>query len=195
MRPIFVFDRIKKQGHKGCVLWLTGLPASGKSTLAHEVEARLFEMDKRTYVLDGDNIRHGLNRDLGFTPENRTENIRRVGEVAKLFVDAGIIVITAFISPYRTDRQKARALMAADEFVEVYVKCSQEVCEQRDPKGMYKKARQGEIKDFTGITAPYEAPEHPELIVDTENHDIDECVGEILKYLEKKKIFHPGVMR
>ncbi|MFQ5900057.1 MAG: adenylyl-sulfate kinase [Thermodesulfobacteriota bacterium] len=181
-------DRIKKHGQKGCVIWLTGLSGSGKSTLAHEFEARLFEMNKRTYVLDGDNIRHGLNKDLGFSPEDRKENIRRIGEVAKLFAEAGIIALTAFISPYRKDRDEVRKLMVDGEFIEVYVKCSLEECENRDPKGMYKKARAGEIKSFTGITAPYETPDKAEIVVDTEKHGLNKCVQDLIDYLERNKL-------
>ncbi len=183
-------DRENKQGHRGCVVWFTGLSGSGKSTLAHELEARLFEMGARCYVLDGDNVRHGLNSDLGFSPEDRKENIRRIGEVARLFADAGVIALTAFISPYRRDRERARSIMNDGDFVEIYVKCSLEECERRDPKGMYKKARSGEIKEFTGISAPYEPPENCELIVDTETHNIDECIDSIIRYLREKGILH-----
>lgn len=181
-------DRERRQGHKGCVVWFTGLPASGKSTIAHELEVRLFEMGVRTYVLDGDNIRHGLNSDLGFSPEDRRENIRRIGEVAKLFADAGVIAITAFISPYRRDREKARRLLKDGDFIEVYVKCSLEECERRDPKGMYEKARRGEIREFTGVSAPYEPPENCELTVDSENHTIEECVSRVIQYLGERGI-------
>lgn len=187
-------DRIKKQGHKGCVVWLTGLPSSGKSTLAHEIEARLFESGMRTYVLDGDNIRHGLNKDLGFSPEDRKENIRRIGEVAKLFADAGVITITAFISPYKEDRNTVRRLLDDGEFIEVYIKCSLQECERRDPKGLYKKARKGEIKDFTGISAPYEVPENPELVVDTENHSVQECVDRVIEYLDRAGILNTNAL-
>ena len=178
-------DREKKQGHKGCILWRTGLPSSGKSTLAVELEARLFELGKRSYILDGDNIRHGLNKNLGFSPQDRKENIRRIGEVAKLFADAGVITITAFISPYREDRDNVRSLTGDGrwDFIEVLVKCSVEECERRDPKGMYKKARQGEIKEFTGISAPYEDPDNPEIIVDTEKHSLEDCVQKVIEYL------------
>ncbi len=181
-------DREKRQGHRGCVVWFTGLPASGKSTIAHEVEARLFDMGVRAYVLDGDNIRHGLNSDLGFSPEDRRENIRRIGEVARLFADAGVIVLTAFISPYREDRERARRLMNDGDFVEVYVKCSLEECARRDPKGMYERAKRGEIKEFTGISAPYEPPENCELTVDSERHTVEECVSMVIRYLEERGI-------
>ncbi len=181
-------DRFKQQGQKGCVIWLTGLPSSGKSTLAHEIEAKLYEMGKRTYVLDGDNIRHGLNHNLGFSPEDREENIRRVGEVAKLFADAGIIALAAFIAPYREDRDNIKNSMSDGEFIELYVKCSVSECENRDPKGMYKKAREGEIKEFTGVSAPYEEPANPEIIVDTEKHTLEECANQVIDYLEQKQI-------
>ena len=163
-------DRWRRQGHKGGVLWLTGLPGSGKSTLAFELERLLFGNNKQVYVMDGDNLRHGLNSDLGFSHEDRTENIRRVGELAALYADAGMIVITAFISPYRADRQGARRAAGQGDdkrFHEIYLSASIEVCEGRDPKGLYKKARLGEIPDFTGVSAPYETPENPELVIDT----------------------------
>ncbi|PLV59324.1 adenylyl-sulfate kinase [Thermotoga sp. KOL6] len=181
-------DREKLLGQKGVVVWLTGLPGSGKSTIAHELEWRLLERGKLAYVLDGDNIRHGLNSDLGFSPEDRKENIRRISEVAKLFADAGIITITAFISPYREDRRRARSLLKEGEFIEIYVKCPLEVLIKRDPKGLYKRALKGEIKEFTGISAPYEEPENPELIVETDKESVEESVGKILKYLEEKGI-------
>ena len=181
-------DREKLLGQKGVIIWLTGLPASGKSTIAHELEWRLLEMGKLAYVLDGDNIRHGLNSDLGFSPEDRKENIRRIGEVAKLFADAGIITITAFISPYREDRRRARSLVKEGEFIEVFVKCPLEVLIKRDPKSLYKKALAGEIKEFTGISAPYEEPENPEIVVETDKETVEESVGKILSYLKEKKI-------
>jgi len=180
-------DREKANGHKGAVVWFTGLSASGKSTLAHALENTLFEKGYKTYVLDGDNIRHGLNKDLGFSPQDREENIRRIGEVAKLFADAGIIVLTAFISPYRSDREKARKLNPKN-FIEVYVKCDIDVCEQRDPKGLYKKAKAGEISEFTGISAPYEEPENPELVIDTGKLSIEESVNQLLSYLKAQRI-------
>lgn len=160
-------DRERMNNQRGVCLWFTGLSGSGKSTIANEAQNLLFERGHLTYVLDGDNVRHGLNKDLGFSPEDRTENIRRIGEVSKLFVDAGVIVMTAFISPYHEDRDRARQLMPDGEFIEVYVECSLEVCEDRDVKGLYKKARAGQITDFTGISAPYEAPDNPELVVNT----------------------------
>jgi len=177
-------DRQRQKGHKSAILWFTGLSGSGKSTLAHSVEERLFEMGIHTYVLDGDNIRTGLNKDLGFSAEDRKENIRRIGEVAKLFVDAGIITLTAFISPYRKDRELVRNLVEEEEFIEIYVKCPLEVCEQRDVKGLYQKARSGIIKNFTGIDDPYEEPENPEIIVETDKESIEESVNKIINYLK-----------
>src|SRR5213075_495595 len=158
-------DREKMNGHKACTVWLTGLSGSGKSTIAVDLEKRLWERGVRAYILDGDNIRHGLNKNLGFSPADRTENIRRIGEVAKLFADAGLVAVTAFISPYRADRDQVRALMKPGDFVEIFVDFPVEVCEQRDVKGLYKKARAGEIKEFTGISAPYEAPANAELTI------------------------------
>jgi adenylylsulfate kinase len=178
-------DRERRNGHRGVTLWLTGLSASGKSTLARAIEGALFERGCSSYVLDGDNIRHGLNRDLGFSPAHRTENIRRIGEVAKLFTDAGVIVLTAFISPYRADRDAVRALMPPGDFAELFVDCDIAVCEARDPKGLYVKARRGEIPEFTGVTAPYEPPARPELTVHTDRFTLDECVGQVLAYLER----------
>jgi len=181
-------DREKLLGQKGVVIWLTGLSGAGKSTIAHELEWRLLEMGKLAYVLDGDNIRHGLNSDLGFSPEDRKENIRRISEVAKLFADAGIITITAFISPYREDRERARSLLKEGEFIEVYVKCPLEVLIKRDPKGLYKKALAGEIKEFTGISAPYEEPEDPEIILETDKETVEESVEKILNYLKERGV-------
>ncbi|MEQ8637386.1 adenylyl-sulfate kinase [Gimesia maris] len=179
-------ERCKQNGHKGAVLWFTGLSGSGKSTIANTVDHKLFEMGKHTFVLDGDNIRMGLNKNLGFSPEDRTENIRRIGEVSKLYTDAGILVMTAFISPYLEDRDQVREIMGEGEFIEVLVKASLETCEERDPKGLYKKARAGEIKGFTGIDAPYEAPEKPELVLDSDAKGIDELADEVVAYLEAK---------
>ncbi|MDP7977612.1 adenylyl-sulfate kinase [Bacillus sp. WLY-B-L8] len=179
-------NRQKLHGQKSCVLWFTGLSGSGKSTLANKVEERLHSLGISTYLLDGDNMRHGLNKDLGFREEDRKENIRRIGEVAKLFVDSGIIVLSAFISPYTEDRQKVRDLLEEEEFIEIYTKCSLEVCETRDPKGLYKKARKGEITDFTGISSPYEAPVSPEITVNTESVAIDNCTDQIIRYLLDK---------
>ena len=175
-------------GHRGFTIWFTGLSAAGKSTLAVAMEEALYKHGCHAYVLDGDNVRHGLNKNLSFSPEDRTENIRRIAEVAKLFRDAGVISLTAFISPYRSDRQSARKL-AEDEhdaFIEVFVDCPVEVCEKRDPKGMYKKARAGVIKEFTGISAPYEAPEKPEIHLRTDKMDVDECIRAVMDYLIKR---------
>jgi len=178
-------DRYKLSGHKGAILWFTGLSASGKSTVANTVDHILHKMGKRSYVLDGDNIRMGLNKNLGFSAEDRAENIRRIGEVAKLFAHSGTLAITAFISPYRADRDAVRALMGPGEFIEVLVDASLETCEARDPKGLYKKARAGEIKGFTGISDPYEAPTAPELTLDANTKGIDELAQEVVAYLEK----------
>ncbi|WP_252314045.1 adenylyl-sulfate kinase [Sinobaca sp. H24] len=181
-------EREKATGNKSLVLWFTGLSGSGKSTVANVVSRKLFEAGKNTYVLDGDNVRHGLNKDLGFSDEDRTENIRRIGEVAKLFVDAGHIVSTAFISPFQADRDQVRGLLEEGEFMEVFVKASLAVCEERDPKGLYKKARSGEIPEFTGITSPYEEPAAPELVVDTENNSIEEAADLVIQELEKRNL-------
>ncbi|MGJ7919335.1 adenylyl-sulfate kinase [Neobacillus sp. LXY-4] len=181
-------DRHHLNGHKSCVLWFTGLSGSGKSTLANAVDHELFSQGYHSYVLDGDNIRHGLNRDLSFGKADRKENIRRIGEVAKLFVDSGIIVSSAFISPFREDRELVRKMFAADEFIEIYLNCPIQICEYRDPKGLYKKARQGKIEDFTGISSPYEIPDSPEIIIETNNMTIEHSVKQILSYLKGKKI-------
>ncbi len=173
--------------YRSCVIWFTGLSAAGKSTLANELCRVFHEHDVKSQVLDGDNVRHGLNKDLGFSPADRKENIRRIGEVAKLFVDAGLIVMTAFISPFREDRDNARKLVKDDEFIEVYVKCALDECEKRDPKGIYKKVRCGQIKEFTGISSPYEEPLKPELIIDTGVMNLQECVEEILLHLVESK--------
>ena len=176
-------EQLLKQ--KGVVLWFTGLSGSGKSTVANEVAHKLQKREKLAYILDGDNIRHGLNKDLGFSPEDRKENIRRISEVASLFADAGLITITAFISPYAKDRNFCRELAGEGRFLEIYAKASLETCEKRDPKGMYKKARAGEIKEFTGINAPYEEPENPELITDTDKETVEESAEKVLKKLEE----------
>ena len=178
-------DRERLLNQKGCVIWFTGLSGSGKSTLANAVEHVLHQQNHHTYVLDGDNVRHGLNKNLGFSPEDREENIRRIGEVAKLFADAGTIVMTAFISPYRSDRDQARELIAEDRFVEVFVDCPLDVCEERDTKGLYKKARAGEIKEFTGISAPYEAPLDPEVTVNTAELSLEESARAVIASLVK----------
>jgi bifunctional enzyme CysN/CysC len=176
--------RRKANGHRGGVLWLTGLSGAGKSTIAMEVERRLFQKGYQAFVLDGDNVRQGLNSDLGFSPEDRSENVRRIGEVASLFAQAGMVVLAAFISPYRADRDRARAA-ANGQFHEVYVKAPVEECQKRDPKGLYRKARHGSIGEFTGISAPYEAPLTPELVVDTEALTVDEAVELVLRYIER----------
>ena len=181
-------ERQEKNGHKSVVLWFTGLSGSGKSTISVALEKALFERGVRSYRLDGDNIRHGLNNNLGFSPEDRKENIRRIGEVSKLLSDAGLITLTAFISPYREDRDHVREILEDGEFVEVYPKASVAACEERDPKQFYKKTRAGEIKNFTGIDAPYEAPEDPEIIVDTEENSVEEAVEQIIRYLEDQKV-------
>jgi adenylylsulfate kinase len=179
-----------RNGHKGCLIWLTGISASGKSTIAVETEKRLFDMGYNVYLLDGDNMRHGLNRDLGFTPEDREENIRRIAEVSKLFRNAGIITISAFISPYRKDRDIARNLLEPGQFFETHIKCSIEECIRRDPKGLYKRALDGEIKNFTGISAPYEEPESPEMILNTEELSVRESVETIINTLISSGIIH-----
>lgn len=179
-------SRRKQNGHQSFVLWFTGLSGSGKSTVANALAQKLFELDIRNYVLDGDNIRHGLNKDLGFSDSDRTENIRRIGEVSKLFVDSGQVVLTAFISPFLGDRQLVRGLLEEDEFIEIYVKCPLEECENRDPKGLYDKARKGLIPDFTGIHSPYEEPLQPEIVVNTSESSVDECVEQIIHYLSSK---------
>lgn len=177
-------EREKRSKNVGAILWYTGLSGCGKSTIANAVEKRLFDLGCQTYVLDGDNIRFGLNKNLGFSPEDRTENIRRIGEVAKLFVDAGIIVSTAFISPYRADRDEVRGIVESGDMVEIYVQCAIDVCEQRDPKGLYKKARAGEIPEFTGISAPYEEPLQPELVIESDKHDVEKCADLVIDYLK-----------
>ena len=176
---------------KGCVVWFTGLSGSGKSTIARCVEHLLLERHIPTYVLDGDNIRFGLNKDLGFSPADRTENIRRIGEVAKLFADASSVTLTAFISPYRADRDQVRALVPAGEFIEVFIDTPLDVAESRDPKGLYRKARRGELKNFTGVDSPYEVPEHPELRLDTTRQTAEDCAEAILHHLERVEILRP----
>ena len=178
-------EREQLNGHRGCVLWLTGLSGCGKSTLANVLDHRFYSLGLRSFVLDGDNVRHGLCADLGFSPEDRHENIRRIGEMSKLFIDAGVIALTAFISPFRRDRQMVRALVEPGDFIEVYCNAPLEVCEQRDTKGLYQKARRGEIKEFTGISSPYEPPENPEIVVNTGTDPLDTCARQILNYLEK----------
>jgi adenylylsulfate kinase len=184
-------DREERNRYKGVVLWLTGLPSSGKSTLGHEVERLLFERGCNSYVLDGDNIRHGLNKNVGFSPEDRKENIRRIGEVAKLFAEAGVIVFTAFISPYREDRDQARALNEPGRFFEIYCECSVDECAKRDPKGLWQRARKGEIEEFTGVSAPYEEPLNPEIIVRTDKCGLEECAEQIMRHLEEQGVIPP----
>ncbi|WP_059103145.1 adenylyl-sulfate kinase [Shouchella shacheensis] len=183
-------ERQKRNAHKSCVLWFTGLSGAGKSTLANALDTTLFAQGATTYVLDGDNIRHGLNHDLGFSNEDRQENIRRIGEVAKLFVDAGTIVSTAFISPFQEDRDSVREKLGEGEFIEVFVKCSLDECERRDVKGLYEKARSGKIPSFTGISSPYEEPSQPELVIETDQQTVEESVEEILRYLQSKEMIN-----
>lgn len=180
--------RQQLNGHRSAAIWFTGLSGSGKSTLAHAVEERLYQMRCRTFVLDGDNVRHGLCGDLGFSEENRKENIRRVGEIAKLLVEAGIITLTAFISPFSADRRRARQLFEPGDFVEVYCCCPLEICESRDAKGIYQRARAGVVRDFTGISSPYEEPAEPELIVDTGSAPLDRCVDQVISYMHQHRI-------
>ena len=175
-------------GHKSVVLWFTGLSGAGKSTIAHSVEERLHQSGCHTFVLDGDNVRHGLCRDLGFTKTDRSENIRRIGEMVRLFLESGVIVLTAFISPIRQDREWVRALVPAEDFIEVYCRCPIEVCEDRDAKGLYRRARAGEVKEFTGISSPYETPENPELVLDTNLHTLDECVEMVMALLRSRAV-------
>jgi len=180
--------REKLNGHKGAALWFTGLSGTGKSTLAHAIEERLYYLGCRTFVFDGDNVRHGLCSDLGFSPEDRRENIRRIGEMVKLFVEGGMIAMTAFISPYRRDREWVRLLVGKENFVEIFCDCSLEICEKRDVKGLYAKARSGEIPEFTGISAPYEVPENPELHLKTDKMSLKDCVDIVVNYLLERAI-------
>jgi adenylylsulfate kinase len=182
-------DRARLLGQHGAVIWLTGLSGSGKSTIAYALERRLAAERRLTYVLDGDNLRHGLSSDLGFSPEHRTENIRRVSEVAALFADAGVLALTSFISPYRSDRALARGRVPEGRFVEVFLDVPVEVCERRDPKGLYKKARRGEIAEFTGVSAPYERPEAAEVVLDTDRVDVDGCVATVVEFLAARGFF------
>ncbi|ADE71908.1 MULTISPECIES: adenylyl-sulfate kinase [Priestia] len=180
-------ERREQNNHHSFVLWFTGLSGSGKSTVANAVAKALFDKNIRNYVLDGDNVRFGLNKNLGFSAEDRTENIRRIGEVSKLFVDSGQVVLTAFISPFQEDRAQVREILEGNEFLEVYVECPLEECEKRDPKGLYKKARSGEIRDFTGIDSPYESPANPELTINTSTQSVEECVQTVIEYLANRK--------
>lgn len=180
--------REQQNGHRSAILWFTGLSGAGKSTLAHAVEDRLHKMGCRTYVLDGDNIRHGLCKDLGFSDKDRTENIRRIGEVGKLFVDAGVLALTAFISPFRSDRDAVRELVKEGDFIEIYCACSLDICEERDVKGLYKKARAGEIPHFTGISSPYEEPLKPEISVNTGEQSLEQSVDQVISTLRNRGI-------
>lgn len=180
--------REKMNGHGSVIIWFTGFSGAGKSSLAHAVEEHLHRLKCRTFVLDGDNVRHGLCVDLGFSAADRAENIRRIGEVSKLFVEAGVIALTAFISPFRSDRKRVRSLVPHGDFLEIYCRCSLEVCEQRDVKGLYKRARAGEVLEFTGISSPYEEPENPELVVETDRYSLEECTAKVLELLRVRGI-------
>lgn len=180
--------RQKLNKHRSVIIWFTGLSGSGKSTLAHAVEEELHQEGCRTFVFDGDNVRHGLCANLSFSEEDRHENIRRIGEMSKLFIEAGVIALTAFISPFRVDRERVRALVSENDFIEIYCNSPLEVCEERDVKGLYKKARKGEIKNYTGISSPYEEPEHPDLVLDTANETVEANVENVLKLLEERHI-------
>lgn len=181
-------DRNLQSGHKSVVLWFTGLSGAGKSTLAHAVEKALFDLNCRTFVVDGDNVRHGLCADLGFSADDRHENIRRIGEMSKLFLEAGLITLTAFISPFHTDRDRVRSLFKEGEFIEIYCEAELSICEKRDVKGLYNKARQGLITEFTGISSPYEVPVNPELTIHTGRESLQDCTEKVLSYLKDKKI-------
>jgi adenylylsulfate kinase len=181
-------DRERLNGHRSVCVWFTGLPSSGKSTIGHALERRLYELGCRTFVFDGDNVRHGLCSDLGFSRQDRAENIRRIGEMIKLFLEAGVIAITAFVSPFKEDREKVKRLVGGENFIEVYCRCPVEVCEKRDKKGHYQKARRGEIKEFTGISSPYEEPENPDIILDTKELSVEESVNRIMDILFKREI-------
>ena len=180
--------RNQLNGHKSAVIWFTGLSGSGKSTLAHSVEEELHNLDCRTFVLDGDNVRHGLSSNLTFSDVDRKENIRRIGEAAKLMMEAGVIAMTAFISPFREDRNNVRGLLSQEDFIEIFCKASLETCESRDVKGLYKRARTGEIKNYTGIDSPYEAPDNPELVIDTDGETLEESATKVIEFLKSKNI-------
>jgi adenylylsulfate kinase len=184
--------REQLNGHRGAVVWLTGLSGAGKSTLAHALEEELHQRGYHTFVFDGDNVRHGLCGDLRFSPQDRAENIRRIGEMVNLFVDAGMIALTAFISPFRADRERVRQRVGEQDFIEVYCRCAIEVCEQRDTKGLYKRARAGEIKEFTGISSPYEPPENPSLVVDTGSEPLEACVDKVMALLHQRGVIRTG---
>jgi len=184
--------REKLAGHRGAAIWFTGLSGAGKSTLAHAVEERLHTMGIHTFVFDGDNVRHGLCGDLGFSDTDRSENIRRIGEMVKLFVNGGVIALTAFISPFRQDRERVRQIVGDADFVEIYCQCTLDVCEQRDVKGLYKRARAGEISDFTGISSPYEPPENPALTLNTGSQTLDACVEQVVQLLQTRRIILQG---
>lgn len=186
--PVTRKRRESLQGHRSVALWFTGLPSSGKSTIAHEVEEELHQKRYRTFVLDGDNVRHGLCGDLGFSEADRAENIRRIGEVIKLFVESGTVVLTAFVSPFRRDRERVRGLLSQGDFLEIYCRCPIELCEQRDPKGHYKRAREGELKGFTGVSAPYEEPSSPDLVLDTAKLSVEDSVRKVLAALRDRGI-------
>ena len=185
--------RERLNGHRAIVVWFTGLSGAGKSTLAHAVEESLHQQGRRTFVFDGDNVRHGLCEDLGFSPQGRRENLRRIGEMSRLFIEAGVIALTAFISPLREDRERVRQIVGAENFFEIYVSCPLAVCEARDVKGMYARARTGEIKEFTGVSAPYEAPQAPALVVDTSLLDLDQCLAQVLQLLDPLLQPPPGL--
>ena len=182
--------RNQLNGHKSIIIWFTGLSGSGKSTLAHSVEEGLYNLDCRTFVLDGDNVRHGLSSNLSFSDDDRKENIRRIGEAANLMMEAGVIAITAFISPFKKDRNFVRQLLSQGDFIEIYCKASLEICESRDVKGLYKRARAGEIKNYTGIDSPYEAPDNPELIIDTESESLEKSVAKVIDFLKSKEVIN-----
>lgn len=184
-------DREELNGHKGIVIWFTGLSGAGKSTVAHAVEQELYRMQCRTFVFDGDNVRHGLCSDLGFSLQDRTENLRRIGEMVKLFVEAGLIALTAFISPLKKDRERVRSLLPHGDFLEIFCDSSIEICESRDVKGLYRRARAGEIAEFTGISSPYEIPENPELILNTGNDSLEVCVAQVLELLRNRRTVGP----
>lgn len=186
-------DRERMNGHRSCILWFTGLSGSGKSTLAHAVEDTLHKQNIRTFVLDGDNVRKGLCKDLGFSDEDRTENIRRIGEVSNLLTQAGVITLTAFISPFKKDRQIVRDLVEDGEFIEIYCQTTLDICEERDPKGLYKKARAGEIPEFTGISSPYEEPDNPEIVLNTGESSIEDCAHQVIEYLKTHKKFEQEI--